>query len=77
MQELKKHYVRVRYKGQNAGLSPWSNAVGFTTGNDGLINTETGIIIPNTPEQYQAFGHSITLSADGNIALTGKNIYLN
>lgn len=75
MQELKKHYVRVRYKGQNAGLSPWSNAVGFTTGNDGLINTETGIILPNTPEYSQGFGHSITLNADGNIALIGSPNY--
>lgn len=71
MQELKKHYVRVRYKGQNAGLSPWSNAVGFTTGNDGLINTETGKIIPSPQIAGEWFGTGVGLSGDGNVALIG------
>jgi len=71
MQELKKHYVRVRYKGQNAGLSPWSNAVGFTTGNDGIANTETGFIVANPEITNQRFGHDVSLSADGTMALVG------
>ena len=71
MQELKKHYVRVRYRGQNAGLGSWSNAVGFTTGNDGLINTETGKIIPSPQIAGEWFGANIGLSGDGNVALIG------
>lgn len=71
MQELKKHYVRVRYKGQNAGLSPWSNAVGFTTGNDGLINTETGVIYSTPTEHNSFFGGCVNISADGTMALVG------
>lgn len=44
MQELKKYYVRVRYRGQQRGVSDWSPVREFTTGNDGLVNTETSII---------------------------------
>lgn len=64
MQELKKHYVRVRYRGQQKGLSDWSPVREFTTGNDGLINTQTGIIFPADGKLNDRFGHSVSLNGD-------------
>lgn len=64
MQELKKHYVRVRYRGQQRGVSDWSPVREFTTGNDGLINTETGIIFPANGKLGDRFGYSVSLNGD-------------
>lgn len=64
MQELKKHYVRVRYRGQQLGVSDWSPVREFTTGNDGLINTQTGIIFPADGKPNDGFGYSVSLNGD-------------
>jgi len=64
MQELKKHYVRVRYRGQQRGVSDWSPVREFTTGNDGLINTQTGIIFPADGKVNDRFGQSVSLNGD-------------
>ena len=64
MQELKKHYVRVRYRGQQRGVSDWSPVREFTTGNDGLINTQTGIIFPADGKLNDGFGYSVSLNGD-------------
>ena len=71
MQELKKHYVRVRYKGQNAGLSPWSNAVGFTTGNDGIANTEVQKFYAPDFATGDRFGCSVAMNHAGDYAAIG------
>lgn len=64
MQELKKHYVRVRYRGQQRGVSDWSPVREFTTGNDRLINTQTGIIFPADGKLNDRFGYSVSLNGD-------------
>ena len=64
MQELKKHYVRVRYRGQQRGVSDWSPVREFTTSNDGLINTQTGIIFPADGKLNDGFGSSVSLNGD-------------
>ena len=66
MQELKKHYVRVRYRGQQRGVSDWSPVREFTTGNDGLLNTETSIIeIPrNNTSNTSGFNKICAVSED-------------
>jgi len=69
MQELKKHYVRVRYRGQQRGVSDWSPVREFTTGNDGLINTEMGIILSPDAISEDWFGSNIVLNSDSTIAL--------
>lgn len=69
MQELKKHYVRVRYRGQQRGVSDWSPVREFTTGNDGLINTEMGIILAPDGISEDWFGSNIVLNSDSTIAL--------
>lgn len=76
MQELKKHYVRVRYKGQNAGLSPWSNAVGFTTGNDGIANTEVQKFYAPDISVGDRFGSSVAMNHAGTYAVIGS-VYKN
>lgn len=72
MQELKKHYVRVRYKGQNVGLSPWSNAVGFTTGNDGIANTEIQKFYSPDIAANDRFGCSVAMNHAGTYAVIGS-----
>lgn len=72
MQELKKHYVRVRYKGQNAGLSPWSNAVGFTTGDDGIANTEIQKFYSPDIATHDRFGTSVAMNHAGTYAVIGS-----
>lgn len=64
MQELKKHYVRVRYRGQQRGVSDWSPVREFTTGNDGVINTQTGIVFPVDGKLSDQFGTSVSLNGD-------------
>lgn len=69
MQELKKHYVRVRYRGQQRGVSDWSPVREFTTGNDGLVNTEMGKIVSNPRVNGDRFGRGVAVNSNGDIAL--------
>ncbi len=69
MQELKKHYVRVRYRGQQRGVSDWSPVREFTTGNDGLVNTEMGKIVSNPRVDSDRFGRGVAVNSNGDIAL--------
>jgi len=74
MQELKKHYVRVRYRGQQRGVSDWSPVREFTTGNDGLINTETSVFeIPrNNVTSNGGFSKSCAISEDDQYMVIGN-----
>ena len=71
MQELTKHYVRVRYHGQSGKLSPWSDPVSFTTGNDGFINTEVQKLMAGDVASNARFGEYIGVDATGTHMLVG------
>jgi hypothetical protein len=68
MKELTQHFVRCRYRSQSGLVSDWSSPVAFTTGNDGLVNTEIQRITTGDPR----VGGGGALSDDGVYALMGS-----
>lgn len=77
LKELKKHYVRVRYRGASGKVSAWSDTSAFTTGNDDIINTEVQKFTSLDNAAGDFFGSAISVSADGLSALVGsfRSIY--
>jgi len=65
------YYVRVRYVSASGTSSEWSPITSFTTelGFNGIELTQ---IFPGDPQTSGFFGHRVTISSDGTLALVGS-----
>ena len=65
------YYVRVRYKGIEGSISPWSEVISFNTARTFLAGVEHAKLIDWHALDSDYFGASVAMSSDGNTVIVG------
>ena len=65
------YYVRVRYKGIEGSISPWSEAIAFNTARTFLAGVEVAKLTDWHALDSDYFGASVAMSSDGNTVIVG------
>lgn len=68
----KKFYARVRYKGIEGAISPWSQIVLFNTALRFLATNEQAKLIDWNGKDSDYFGSAVAISGDGNTIIVGS-----